>query len=57
MSVVLIGRDFWEDLINWKKFIEYGLISPEDLHLFHYAETASEAWNIIVAEHPQEAPS
>jgi hypothetical protein len=57
VSVVLIGRDFWEDLINWKKFIEYGLISPEDLHLFHYAETASEAWNIIVAEHPQEAPS
>ncbi|MEX2490458.1 MAG: TIGR00730 family Rossman fold protein [Nitrospirales bacterium] len=56
VSVVLMGRDFWEDLINWKKFVEYGLISPEDLQLFHYAETASEAWNIIVAEHPQDAP-
>jgi uncharacterized protein (TIGR00730 family) len=31
VSVVLIGRDFWEDLVNWKKFMEYGLISPEDL--------------------------
>jgi uncharacterized protein (TIGR00730 family) len=56
MSVVLIGRDFWEDLINWKKFVEYGLIGPDDLHLFHYAETAEEAWNIIVAEHQKDAP-
>ena len=56
MSVVLIGRDFWEDLINWEKFVEYGLIGPDDLHLFHYAETAEEAWNIIVAEHQKDAP-
>ncbi|MDH3503187.1 MAG: TIGR00730 family Rossman fold protein [Nitrospirota bacterium] len=57
VSVVLIGRAFWEDLINWKKFVEYGLIAAEDLKLFHYAETAGEAWNIIVAEHQKDAPS
>jgi uncharacterized protein (TIGR00730 family) len=57
VSVVLIGRAFWEDLINWQKLVEYGLISPEDLRLFHYAETASEAWHIIMAEHPEDAPS
>jgi uncharacterized protein (TIGR00730 family) len=57
VSVVLIGRDFWEDLVNWKKFMEYGLISPEDLQLFHFAETAEEAWRIIMAEHPKDAPS
>lgn len=57
MSVVLIGRAFWEDLINWKKFVEYGLIAAEDLQLFHYAETAAEAWNIIVAQHPKDVPS
>ncbi len=57
VSVVLIGRPFWEDLINWEKFVEYGLIAGEDLQLFHYAETAGEAWNIIMAEHPLEAPS
>lgn len=56
VSVVPIGRDFWEDLINWKKFLEYGLIGPDDLRLFHYAETASEAWHIIMAEHPKDAP-
>ena len=53
VSVVLIGKDYWEDLINWKKFVEYGLISPEDLSLFHFAETAMEAWKIIMREHQQ----
>jgi len=57
VSVVLIGRNCWEDLINWKKLVEYGLIGAEDLQLFHYAETAGEAWNIIVAEHLKDAPS
>jgi len=51
VSVVLIGKAYWEDLINWNKFVEYGLISPGDLSLFHYAETAGEAWDIIVREH------
>ena len=53
VSVVLIGKAYWEDLIHWKKFVEYGLISPADLSLFHYAETAAEAWEIIVREHQQ----
>ena len=54
VSVVLIGKHYWEHLINWNNFVEYGLISPKDLSLFHYAETASEAWEIIVREHPQQ---
>ncbi|MFZ1746552.1 MAG: LOG family protein [Nitrospirales bacterium] len=57
MSVVLIGRAFGEDLINWKKLVEYGLIAGKDLQLFHYSETAGEAWNIILAQHPKDVPS
>jgi len=33
--------------------VEYGLISPGDFSLFHYAETAAEAWKIIMREHQQ----
>jgi len=54
VSVILIGKDYWDDLINWKKLVEFGLISSKDLSLFHYAETAAEAWEIIVREHQQE---
>jgi hypothetical protein len=45
--VVLIGQDFWKSLINWNLLIDHGLISRQDLGLFHYAETAQEAWNLI----------
>ena len=46
--VVLVGREFWDRLINWPFLVECGLISPHDLELFHYAETAQEAWDVIV---------
>ncbi len=45
--VVLIGRSFWESLINWQVLVDNGLISQTDLRLFHYAETANEAWDLI----------
>lgn len=47
VMVVLVGRDFWERLINWHWLVENGLIEEKDLRLFHYAETAQEAWDLI----------
>ena len=47
VMVVLVGRDFWESLINWQLLVENGLIAQQDLQLFHYAETAQEAWDLI----------
>jgi uncharacterized protein (TIGR00730 family) len=51
VSVVLVGRAFWDRLINWPMLVEEGLISPKDLDLFHYAETAAEAWQLISTNH------
>jgi uncharacterized protein (TIGR00730 family) len=47
VMVVLVGRDFWERLINWQWLVENGLIVQQDLKLFQYAETAQEAWGLI----------
>jgi len=47
LMVVLVGRDFWEHLINWQWLVENGLIAQQDLQLFQYAETAQEAWGLI----------
>lgn len=47
LIVVLIGRDFWERVINWQLLVEHGLITQTDLNLFHYADTAQEAWDLI----------
>jgi uncharacterized protein (TIGR00730 family) len=47
IPVVLFGRDYWSRLVNWDLFVEEGTISPEDLSLISYAETAQECWRVI----------
>ncbi|RID93047.1 TIGR00730 family Rossman fold protein [Gemmobacter lutimaris] len=44
---LLFGRGFWEKIINWQALAEAGTISPEDLDLFRYVDTAEEAVAII----------
>ena len=51
VSVVLVGRVFWERVINWDFLLDQGLIGPQDLGLFHFAETAQEAWDLIARNH------
>jgi hypothetical protein len=51
VTVVLVGREFWERLINWRMLVDDGLIGEDDLRLFHFAETAQEAWDIISRNH------
>lgn len=46
---ILFGRDFWETIINWQALADSGTISPEDLSLIRYVETAQEAIDIIDA--------
>ncbi|MCA1958973.1 MAG: TIGR00730 family Rossman fold protein [Nitrospira sp.] len=50
VMVVLVGRDFWERLIDWWWLVDNGLIAEHDLQLFHYAETAQEAWELIARQ-------
>lgn len=48
--IVLMGSDYWSGLIDWikKSLLEAeGNISPQDLNLFHVADTADEAVKII----------
>jgi len=47
VPVVLVGRSFWERIVNFPALAEEGVISPEDLELISYAEKASEIWDII----------
>jgi uncharacterized protein (TIGR00730 family) len=42
--ILLFGRDFWTRLINFDWLIETGMIGPRDTELFHFVETAEEAW-------------
>jgi uncharacterized protein (TIGR00730 family) len=48
--ILLFGRAFWEKAIDFQHLVECGMIGAEDLGLFHYVETAEEAWARL-AEH------
>jgi uncharacterized protein (TIGR00730 family) len=47
IPVLIFGREFWERIINFEALVEEGTVSPEDIELFKYVETAEEAWEII----------
>lgn len=44
---ILFGVDFWKTVINWQALSDAGTISPQDLDLISFVETAEEAVAII----------
>ncbi|TDI45052.1 MAG: TIGR00730 family Rossman fold protein [Acidobacteria bacterium] len=49
VPVLLFGRSYWEKIIDFREMVMEGTISPRDLALFSYVETAQEAWDVISA--------
>ena len=49
VPIVLFGTDYWKRLFNFDVLVEEGAISPEDLNLFKYTDSPTEAWEIIRA--------
>ena len=54
--ILLFGREFWTKVINFETLVEAGMISPEDVELFEYVETAEEAWEAICTHYSLDAP-
>lgn len=47
IPIMLFGKDFWTRVVNFEAIAEEGTISKKDLDLFHWCETADEAWGHI----------
>ncbi|MGY6551220.1 MAG: LOG family protein [Erythrobacter sp.] len=47
IPILLFGKDFWTRVINFDALAEEGTISKSDLDLFHWCETADDAWTHI----------
>ncbi|RZT95288.1 TIGR00730 family Rossman fold protein [Rivibacter subsaxonicus] len=45
--ILLFGREFWTKLINFELLVGTGMIGADDLKLFHFVESAEEAWGVI----------
>ena len=44
IGVILYGREFWDEVIDFKPFAEWGAIAEQDLDLIRFADTPGEAF-------------
>ena len=44
IPILLFGAEFWNKVINFQALADEGVINQEDLNLFHWVETAEDAW-------------
>ncbi|WP_297434427.1 TIGR00730 family Rossman fold protein [Sulfurimonas sp.] len=54
MPVVLVGKSYWEKAIDFEFLKEEGVIAPDDLNIFKFADNADEAWEHIIKWHKKE---
>jgi hypothetical protein len=51
IPILFFGREFWERVVDFDALVEEGVVSPDDLNLFRYCETADEAWEQVRAHY------
>jgi hypothetical protein len=49
LPIVLFGSEYWESVVNFRKMVDWGVISEEDIELFHMADTPEEAFVHLTA--------
>lgn len=47
IPVLLFGREFWTRVVDFEALADEGVISPSDLNLLTWVETAEEAWEAV----------
>ncbi len=47
IPILLFGASWWKELVNWQKFVDEGVISPEDLDLLTFCDSAWEGWSTV----------
>ena len=47
LPIIFFGKAFWERVIDFEALADEGVISPDDLKLFTYCESAEEAWDHV----------
>lgn len=47
IPILLFGASWWKELVNWQKFVDEGVISPDDLDLLTFCDSAWEGWSAV----------
>ncbi len=51
IPVILFGRDYWNNVVDFQFLADEGVIADQDLKLIDFADTPTEAWKIIAQFH------
>ena len=49
ITIVVYGKQYWQEIINFEALVKHGVISPEDLHLFRFADDPQTAFELLKA--------
>lgn len=47
VTILLYGSQYWKEIVNFDALVKYGMISPEDLNLFQYADDPETAFELL----------
>lgn len=50
VTILLYGKEFWNEILNFDALLKHRVISPEDLNLFRIVDTPKEAFDHLVKE-------
>ena len=45
--IILVGKLFWQEVINFKQMLDHGVIDQADMDLILFVDTAQDAWAVI----------
>ena len=48
--IILFGKEFWNELINFDTLVGWGMISEKDLNYIHITDSVEDAFNFVVNE-------
>jgi predicted Rossmann-fold nucleotide-binding protein len=47
MTVILYGKEYWNEIINFDALVKHGMIGAADLSLFSFASTPVQALELL----------
>jgi len=52
--ILLYGSAYWKEIINFDALVKHGVISPEDIDLFHFVDSPQKAMELLQKEMSKE---
>lgn len=50
LPIMLYSREYWDKVVDFQYLVDLGMICKKDLDLFFYADTPTEAFNLLTKE-------